>query len=142
MEESKEKPFQVSCTVSASIVSDFLARAFGGGSNYWYWLESTTKAQFVTLSSDMLGELPTTEIGFVIVMAPKNSRAGDLKSKFKESDHEMLPALLDRKAVARGLQVMFEMFPQHLVDMLGDNGDSNTGDVLLQFCLYGDIVFG
>lgn len=49
---------------------------------------------------------------------------------------------LDRKAVERGLQVMAEKYPQHLSDIVHENDDATTGDVLLQCALLGEVVYG
>lgn len=41
-----------------------------------------------------------------------------------------------------GLQVLAAKYPHHLCDILAENGDATTGDVLVQCALFGDIVYG
>lgn len=56
---------------------------------------------------------------------------------------ERLPMLkLDREAIARGLQVMADKYPHHMRDFLDEKEDSETGDVFIQCCLLGEVVYG
>ena len=49
---------------------------------------------------------------------------------------------LDLDAIERGLQAMAEKFPKHFADILGENDDAITSDVLLQCCLFGYVIYG
>jgi hypothetical protein len=49
---------------------------------------------------------------------------------------------LTREKLLAGVQVMAEKYPRHFTDMLTDNGDADTGDVFLQCCLLGEVVYG
>lgn len=44
--------------------------------------------------------------------------------------------------VGRGLQVMAEKYPRHFGNLISDNDDAETGDVLLQCSVLGEIVYG
>ena len=39
-------------------------------------------------------------------------------------------------------QIMADKFPRHFANILNENDDAETGDVFLQCCLWGDIVYG
>lgn len=51
------------------------------------------------------------------------------------------PYELDWGAIHRGLSVMATNFPAHFADIISDNEDAITGDVFLQCCLFGDVVY-
>jgi hypothetical protein len=37
---------------------------------------------------------------------------------------------------------MADKYPRHIADILSENDDATTGDVFLQLCLFGDVVYG
>jgi hypothetical protein len=47
-----------------------------------------------------------------------------------------------RKELAAGLHAMATKHPKHFGDFISDNADAITGDVFLQCCTFGEIVFG
>ena len=49
---------------------------------------------------------------------------------------------LDGDAVQRGLQTMAEKYPRHWGDFIRENEDAITGDVFIQCCLLGEVVYG
>lgn len=49
---------------------------------------------------------------------------------------------LDLVTIARGVAIMSEKFPSHFREMMSENFDAETGDCMLQCCLFGDIVYG
>jgi hypothetical protein len=48
--------------------------------------------------------------------------------------------VIDRAAIAKALAVIGEKYPHHLENILADNTDAETGDVLIQVAAFGDIV--
>lgn len=48
---------------------------------------------------------------------------------------------LDRDALIKGYEVMAGKYPCHYADVLTDHYDAITGDVFLQCCLFGEIVY-
>lgn len=48
---------------------------------------------------------------------------------------------LDRASLEKGLQVLAEQYPHHFVSIVTDESDAETGNVLLQCCLLGEIVY-
>jgi hypothetical protein len=47
-----------------------------------------------------------------------------------------------RFAVSVALRLMAAEYPQHFGDFMADNEDAITGDVFLQLCVYGEVIFG
>jgi hypothetical protein len=50
--------------------------------------------------------------------------------------------ILNREKVIQGLHIMAEKYPRHFGDFINENADAITGDVFLQCCLLGEIVYG
>lgn len=68
--------------------------------------------------------------GSIIVTAPHPKTEAD-------TDY-----LVDGKVVQNGLAVMASKYPHHFVDVLKQDTDDTTGDVFIQCCIYGDIIYG
>ena len=49
---------------------------------------------------------------------------------------------LNREKLIAGLQVMASKYPRHFANFMSENDDAETGDVYLQCCLFGEIVYG
>jgi hypothetical protein len=53
------------------------------------------------------------------------------------------PKILDLRLdlVAHGLDVLASDYPRHFADLVNENADSITADILLQCCLFGDVLY-
>lgn len=49
---------------------------------------------------------------------------------------------IDAKEFQKALTIMAEKYPRHLSDLLMQNDDATTADVLIQLACFGDIVYG
>jgi len=49
---------------------------------------------------------------------------------------------LDLESVEKGLKLMAEKSPKHFSDFLTENEDGYTGDVFLQYCIFGKLIYG
>jgi len=113
-------------------VADLLDTAFEGGSNYWYFIREHRYPEGKTVHDYEFAylELPLTE-GGALVIDDKEDERGEYSGK-----------ILDLAAIKRGLALLSEKYPNHFQDFGGENEDANTGDVFLQLCLFGEVVFG
>jgi hypothetical protein len=109
-------------------ISDLLCNAFEGGSNYWYTIKEFGNPDNMKCEYRHL-ELPMSENGYLMI-GTNDDGDGDK------------PACLDRTALAKGLQIMSDKYSVHFQNFIMDNADAETGDVFLQCCLFGDIVYG
>jgi hypothetical protein len=48
---------------------------------------------------------------------------------------------LDLKSIRRGLQDLATKYPRHFADLVNENTDAITADVLLQCCLFGELIY-
>lgn len=49
---------------------------------------------------------------------------------------------LDLKSIKKGLQVMAKKYPKHWTNFITKHDDAITGDVFLQCCLFGELIYG
>jgi hypothetical protein len=61
----------------------------------------------------------------------------------EEEGEKPVPYTLDRAALLRGLQLFANLKPQrHWAAFIEENDDQETGDVFLQLCLFGEVLYG
>ncbi len=125
----------VTSTISRSRIADLLISALEGGSNYWYYLRRYEMAASLDIGEFAHGHItiPLTK-GCTAVIIVKEECVGDVNAgrEFR----------LNLDSVAKGAQIMSEKYPRHWGDFLSENDDAETGDVFLQCCLFGDIIYG
>ena len=49
---------------------------------------------------------------------------------------------LNFTTMKQGIQIMADKYPEHFANVINENDDAETGDVFLQCCLFGEVVFG
>lgn len=113
-------------------VADLLCSAFEGGSNYWITAMTIRKGKHD-------GRPWGDEYTPTYIAAPF-STGGAVEIDPGEGDPIVT---LDLAALQRGVFVMANRWPQHFANALSEsNADAETGDVFLQCCLFGDIIYG
>jgi hypothetical protein len=125
--------FTVQTSITAERLNDLLTCAFEGGSGYWVSISgvvdpSSWEAKFDNSPEDRPypQDYPFNPGGAVILC----------------DDEEDKSYRLDTAALQRGLDTMAKDHPQHLADFLAENEDAETGDVFLQCCIFGEVVYG
>lgn len=119
--------------LSLYAVSNLLVSAFEGGSNYWYFIESYEEPPVLKYRID------ATQV-YKHVDYPIN-KGGGVVITTNEGD-DMLPRTLNLASIRRGIGVMYDKYPRHFGDVISGNDDGATGDVFLQCCLFGEVVYG
>lgn len=64
--------------------------------------------------------------------------AYDVYDAYREEE----PMQLTHKKLRRAIQLMGEKHTSHLSDIVKENDDAITGDVLLQLALFGELMYG
>lgn len=132
---SKSDNLTISIPVPMTKVHDTLISGFEGGANYW-------------LREDDLLEGFRKPGSKLVWYGHKEVFSQPFKAKLryddpkKEEGNGAAVREITNKDLERGLALMATKAPRHFTDMLTDQGDSTTGDVLLQMILLGDIVYG
>lgn len=127
--------------VKLSRVGDLLCTAFEGGSNYWYRIEDFVEPSELR-SHGQLGDGPEGEI-FRHIDYPLSLGGALMVSDFNGCDGEdPRTERLDRASIVKGLEVFRLKYPHHYTNWIEENDDAETGDVFLQCCLFGELVYG
>ena len=137
--------FEVKVThqITREQVGNLLSSAFEGGSNYWYRIEEFHKPSVYQFNygADLGKEAgyfkqidyPLNPDGYLVVSDYHGADDGEVKKR-----------TLSSHSIKRGLRLMSESkdYAHHWRDLLAEDDDQTTADVFLQFCLFGDVVYG
>lgn len=125
---------QVTVNVSDETIMGLLCSAFEGGSNYWYMITSYDKRKPKQEDPYWPSYLttPISEDGAIYI---DDSATG-------ETPHLRKPVRLDRARLQKGLEIMAKDYPAHFADVLAEKDDATTGDVFLQCCIFGSLIYG
>jgi hypothetical protein len=135
--------FEITTTVELSddLIAGVLCAALEGGSNYWYHIVGRGD---IGLHPDPAFEKSWGRYAHVVPFR----EGGYLEfSANADDDNETVNGrtrfTLDRAAIERGLDLMAKMNPPfHFNQIVDENYDAGTGDVFLQMCLFGTLVYG
>lgn len=133
-------PISVGVDITAKQLAGLVISAIEGGINYWCKDLVTDKGD----DSIDLTELRSS-IGYGAeypVYAVVGNDYALLLLEDKEGDGPDVWHTLDRAALEKGLGVMAAKYPWHFADILRDNYDCTTADVLVQSALFGEVVYG
>jgi len=123
-----------------SIITDhqaanLLVSALEGGSNYWYNIIQTVAPKVVAQPwgadeyTPQYISYPFSDGGAVLI--------ADIE------DDSSTHFTLDKTAIERGKKLMeTDNYKHHLADVIQENEDAETGDVFLQLCLFGEVLYG
>lgn len=129
---------KVTTFVSKETLSDILCSAFDPGySSTGYWAHVLKKTE-------------PTHWDYADKMRPESGShwrheyplnpGGSLLIEDMEED-KTVAYTLDFDAVKKGIRVMAEKYPKHFSDVMRDNHDGDTADVLVQCALFGEIRY-
>lgn len=111
-----------------------LCNAMEGGSGYWI---SSTKYTYPAGLDKASVEYPHLEVPFmkggsILISAEDHANPDRKDGRW----------LLNHEALLNGWAVMADKAPRHFLDAINENDDAGTGDVFLQCCLFGEVIFG
>jgi hypothetical protein len=112
---------KVQVEVPEQVIKDTLISGFEGGSGYWLQIRN----DIVPMGKDYIETL---------------FRYGLMVQDQTEENTE--PVLIKKADVMRGVELMAKHQPRHFADMVNENSDAETGDVLLQFIVNGALLYG
>lgn len=127
----------VKVPVTKERIANLLCCAFEGGSNYWYWIDKFIKPPILEWQNDPEQvfqhiDYPLNKGGALIISDKEDDSPAKSKKTYR----------LDLESITKGLQVMADKCPRHFADMVSEDFDATTGDVLLQCCLFGEVIYG
>lgn len=119
--------------ISLERVGDLLCSAWEGGSAYWCVVEKITEPKVVRFGTMENSKPYSHEIAL--------NKGGSVQLRDTE-EGKIIPKLLTLATIKKGLQVMADNYPKHWADFVRENDDATTGDVFLQCCIFGEIIYG
>lgn len=105
-------------------VANLLCSALEGGSNYWYMIENHNRKE---LGLDYVHEVVLHPEGEII---------------FSERENPEARHTLNLEKVQKGLHEFRVNHPVHYLHWVREQDDASTGDVFLQVCLFGEVIYG
>lgn len=134
-------------TVAKMSVISLLVSALEGGSNYWYcnahydlpkgieFGDFRPGGKFSPEDSEYFHPLQIIPFVEGCALTIEDTEAVD-------DDGEPKKYRVDVYALKRGLEIMSKKYPSHFQDFITENDDSETGDVFLQCCVFGELIYG
>ena len=119
---------RISIEVPDTKIANALCSAFAsGGIAYWAHIESRSGSDRRPVWRE-----PLQPTGWVrLALTPAAEERGIPR-----------PLMLNRRSIAVGLRLMVEHTPKQLAAILNGDSDMNTGDVLVQFAVFGKLAYG
>lgn len=122
--------------ISANQIAGLLCTAIEGGVYYWAQCSlasSYRNAKPANLSSEDFGEW--ANFPQYCITHP------DYKLSIYDYEEDKRYNLTLPK-LKKGLKIMAKKFPRHFNNFINENEDAITGDVFLQCCIFGDVIYG
>lgn len=122
--------------LSEQLVKDAIVGAIEGGSNYWYYIPevSMNDVRFMATKEDF--PCFSEALGEALY-----NKGADIVIRDLEDVNEVL-GTLSVESIEKGLYRMVSEGREELEDMRSGNDDAETHDVLFQYFVMGEIVFG
>jgi hypothetical protein len=134
------KPFSVVKNITEQEVAELLCAGMEGGIGYWAKIVDYDKPPRFFYTLDGFKEDGTPKHVYKHIDYALNP-GGAVYIEEEECD-DPVPLKIDREALQGGLEVMAEKYPKHFADFVEGNEDATTGDVFIQCCVFGRIVYG
>lgn len=112
-------------------IADVLCCGMEGGIAYWSVIEGYREPKTMEFQMD------TEKVFKHIDYALNLGGAVMLKDTETEIVHE-----LTRDKLYKAVQMMADRYPRHFANLMDDNSDAETGDVLIQCAVLGSITYG
>ena len=131
---SVELEMDVTMNIDEQKIASLLCCGFEGGVGYWCRIvgyKEPAKKRGIIFEDEVFPHIdyPLTG-GAVVCRTTDESEPNDL--------------VLDREAIDKGLELMASEQPHHFANFVSDKClyDAETGDVFIQLCLLGKVVYG
>lgn len=123
-------------TISDQRIAELLCCGIEGGVGYWARI-----VEYIKPTGELFKWCGDDSGGFPHIQYPM-SEGGAVIFCDAEDEDEKPCWRLDREALIKGIKIMAEKYPIHFGDFMREHDDAETGDVFVQCCVLGEIVFG
>jgi hypothetical protein len=117
--------------VTIDQVKDLFILACEGGSNYWAKSVSPLLDDWRKSRNVLEDNYDYMLRGFIVEEIPV------YWEKYKEKKHKVT-----KTKIKNALRLMAKNYTNHFNDMLNENTDAETGDIFMQLCVFGDVIYG
>lgn len=125
-------------SVTSEDVSDILCSAFEGGATYWLRhveVDWKRKVDGERVKAEYASDVPSLGGRLILSYDDPGQEEGNGNGRFTLGLDDVLRGI--------GLMLAFKDGTRFsMADVNGDNADASTADVILQFAVLGDIVYG
>lgn len=139
----------VSQKVSLERIADLLCSALEGGSNYWYMIQDKVEPKIWSIDERPVYKDKETARKNINVhylhYYPLNEGGALMIDDERADDPELKkPVRLDLERVKKGVELFASSkeYAHHYRDFIQENEDAITADVFLQFCIFGEVIYG
>jgi hypothetical protein len=123
--------------VCEQMVADLICTAFEGGIGHWASVDSYKKPEKV-FKWDLVGTIGGAVYKYV--QYPMSEGGAVMLSDSQGETDDIWT--LDLPSIKKGLVVMATKYPKHYRNFLKEQSDAETGDVFIQCCIFGELVYG
>lgn len=131
--------FKAAVRLTLSQIENLLISAFEGGSNYWI-AQVDTKMTASEIKAKREAN-PDYSWIYDAILREGGSVLIHIQNEGDLDESELVRELTLDKLVA-GIQLLFDTYPRHGNDILNQNDDAITADVMLQLALFKEVLFG
>lgn len=131
--------------IDDKLIRNLLCCAFEGGANYWCIIEKIKCPPGMTLkdfNEGGKGQLPDEYWHWAQLIPLAEGGSLVVGDKSDQGNKTRYKGTLNRETIEKGFQVMAEKYPKHFGNFMAEEEDGDTGDVFLQCCLFGELIFG
>lgn len=123
-------------------ISDILIGAFEGGSNYWM-VRISAKVPILKADIKSIGDkLGIKDAVATYQVIPFMEDNGVIIKESELSSNTSKQLILNLESLTKGLELMSLKHSRHFSDIIEENDDAETSDVLVQLAVFGEIVYG
>lgn len=124
-------------TITRKILEDIFVTAIEGGSNYWYFFDDTACKKV----RDVIPESVDPYFATAVLRAVLDKRVA---IDVSDVETDEIIGSLDVNLFKRRLQDLFndESCRQALLNMINEDGDASDADIVFQYLIMGEVVYG
>lgn len=144
--------FSVTIDFTAEKIKGLLCSALEGGSNYWYMHVRNVLRPGLRMEDFREGGKFQTpgDYWHPLQLIPLERGCASIYTTEGVGEDEMLvddkgkpkEFRLDREAIMNGLRLIGTEYPAQFARIISGDDDAETGDVFLQLCLFGKLIYG
>lgn len=130
----KYQTFGIRIQIPQEDIRDLLCSASTGS---LYWCPDAALLGYDRILDSIFNQEKTDE-----TINSKNDGTIEIALPLKDEEDGTMVYLLTPQKMKKGLNIMAKKYRHHFCDFINENGDMITGDVFLQCCLLGDVIYG